>query len=59
MTAEWVNLALTNDPDMDTKKARKLLDVVKAEVRDAVKILTAEQALKAQRVVREAGRARH
>ena len=43
-------------PDLDA--ARKQLEDQRSEVEAIIKILTAEQALKAQRIVREAGRRR-
>lgn len=50
-----VNWALTK-PDPDLKKAHEELKRIQLDSREVILIMTAEQAMKAQRVVREAGR---
>ena len=44
----------SRDPEL--QEARRRLDEVKREAVEVIKIMTAEQAIRAQRVVREAGR---
>lgn len=51
-----VNWALTGDSKDDLATAQKHLANIQREVREIIRILTAEQALKAERVVKEAGR---
>lgn len=51
-----VNWTLTTKHDPDLAKAKKRLDSQHSETRKMIRVLTAEQALLAQRVVREAGR---
>ena len=51
-----VNWSLTSRPDPDLKKAREDLRRVQSDSREVILIMTAEQAIKAQKVVREAGR---
>lgn len=47
-------IAMTRDEEL--RAAKRRLVEVKAMVAEVIMIMTAEQALKAQRVVREAGR---
>jgi hypothetical protein len=54
MTVMPVNLNLTKDSDLPA--AKKALAKVQAEAKTVIKILTAEQALLAQKVIKEAGR---
>jgi hypothetical protein len=44
-----------NDPSSTLTDARRRMLIVQAEVREVIRILTAEQALRAQKVVRESG----
>lgn len=55
MTAAVVNWALTQHEDMDLPTARKKLAQVRELSRQVIKIMTAEQALLAERLVRESG----
>jgi hypothetical protein len=43
---------------MDLERAKKLRDQIKASAAEVIRIMTAEQAWKAQKVVREAGKRR-
>jgi hypothetical protein len=56
VTLKPVNLALTSKPDPDLKRAHEELRRIQADSREVIRIMSAEEALKAQRVVREAGR---
>lgn len=50
--------AISDQDDLDIEGARKQLERVRAKVREVIKIMTIEQALLAQRLVRESGRRR-
>lgn len=53
MIAEWTMTKSVRD---ELNEAQRRLDQATVAVRQVILILTAEQAIKAQRVVREAGR---
>ena len=56
MTLRSVNWTLTQQPDPDLKRAHEQLARIQAESKSVIRIMTAEQAVLALKIMREAGR---